>query len=27
LSKNLTEPLAETKKKPTREEAEGAVRT
>ena len=27
MSKNLTEPLAETKKKPTREEAEGAVRT
>jgi len=27
LSKNLTEPLAETKKKPTREEAEVAVRT
>ena len=27
MSKNLTEPLAETKKKPTRKEAEGAVRT
>ena len=27
MSKNFTEPLAETKKKPTREEAEGAVRT